>query len=278
MEYKLNNRVAIRQCHDPIKSLGLFATEPIAKGSRALQEPALIMHNTRGQAMTEAQDIIESLPMEHKNLVLKMYAGPSDVAPLLPVGHARDHIHPSSKRVENIIRYNAFEGFRTGCMVCAAGAFMNHSCNPNSYLYWNDHAQCVTIQALRPIARDEELTFNYIGDQSIYLTTSKQGQRLQVTDYHRRLLPGLDGPDRTIRSEDHDEAMGLLYEIAELIGEEGQHNLELALTRVEQAHLQQRLGDYYGHREKLRGALVIRQLCPGADHPSCDALVLEMHN
>ena len=40
--------------------------------------------------------------------------------------------------------------------------FLNHSCDPNSYVRAEDR----TLRALRPVSRGEELTFNYLTTES----------------------------------------------------------------------------------------------------------------
>ncbi|CAJ2502479.1 Uu.00g098730.m01.CDS01 [Anthostomella pinea] len=136
MEFPVNRYVAIRQSTHCANSLGIFATMPITKGFRILEDPPLIMHNTREDAMEETPDeAFKALSTGDQQLLVRMYAGPHDIAPLLPAGDIRDQALQSTERLKGIIRFDAVKGRGTGCVVCMPGAFINHSCDANCCLH-----------------------------------------------------------------------------------------------------------------------------------------------
>ena len=49
-----------------------------------------------------------------------------------------------------------------GAAVCPAGAILNHACQPNCVVTWNDKTGAQEIRCVRKVTKDEELTHSYI--------------------------------------------------------------------------------------------------------------------
>ncbi|CAJ2502477.1 Uu.00g098710.m01.CDS01 [Anthostomella pinea] len=108
-----------------------------------------------------------------------MLAGPVDTVHFMEAGEARDELQQSNHGLHSIIGYNTIVGAGTGGAICVVGPFLNHSCNPNAYLYWNELLEVMTLHALTPIACREGITIDYLDDQSTYPTADQRNATLK---------------------------------------------------------------------------------------------------
>ncbi|KAI1097543.1 hypothetical protein F4804DRAFT_351528 [Jackrogersella minutella] len=265
--FVFNPILLIKQCPDPSKGIGLFSLNKLSKGLRLLIEVPMLTHESKEEAVANIQFDFHSLPLAHQALYTRLFAGPTDVIPLMNVQPVRDLGSTDLTRLKTIMECNGMEGQGLGCVLLFFGSLLNHSCVPNAWIYWNDTTGSMTLHALREIDTGEEITISYIQDSSDQRRDEMARLRGELSAYYQRESSGQD---------DIYDAMAKLRRIAQLMENENLIGLELSLIYVEQAQLFDKLHDERGRRDKLRKAVQIRLLCLGADHPSSIDLALKL--
>ncbi|KAK8050730.1 SET domain-containing protein [Apiospora phragmitis] len=276
MSHPVNANVDIHACELPERGLGLFASRKLSKGLKVMSEVPFLVGETQQDMVNDIDEEFPLLPLPAQALFTRLFAGSVDMVPVLPAGHDRDQLSVATARLEQIVQLNSVEGAGTGCFLSPAAAAINHDCVPNTYVYYNHETSLVTLHALRDIQPNEEVTINYLHD-NIYLDPDQRQQRafhVPSNDGRGRMRDLRDCLDYYYQMEsptqdDTLRAISWVREIVELIGEEGQTGLELALCIGEQARLQGILGGEEGSQATQRRSMIIRRLCLGAEHPSC---------
>ncbi|KAJ4353926.1 uncharacterized protein N0V89_005657 [Didymosphaeria variabile] len=133
------------------KGKGIFATQPILKGTCILSEiPILTV-----PASPSLQDI--------ENLCLQVANLPDEQRQAF---EALSSCHPYDSvftQYLNIVRTNSFSVRDGAGGICLNASRINHACNSNAQHTWNDSLGKVTVYALRDVAENEEITTNYMG-------------------------------------------------------------------------------------------------------------------
>ncbi|KAI1875024.1 hypothetical protein JX265_003708 [Neoarthrinium moseri] len=159
------------------KGIGLFASQFLSKGLLILADQVILGYETRDEAIQNIVRDCNALDSETKSTFLRLFAGPTDIAPIVRNGTLRQQLMMAPERLRNIARYNAVEGHGTGCAIAFGSSAVNHSCIPNAFLYWNNDRGLMTLYAQQRIEPGTEITINYLQD-NIYHTSAQRASRL----------------------------------------------------------------------------------------------------
>ncbi|KAI1406156.1 hypothetical protein F4819DRAFT_507679 [Hypoxylon fuscum] len=275
----INDKLAIKQCPDVVKGLGVFATRVLSKGLRLHAELPYMIEQSRDEAIENAGEFYAGLSEYDRMLFNKLYAGIQDIVPYRRVVQIHTSESMELDRATNIIKLNAMEGLGAGCVLSFIASFINHSCVPNAWAEWNPNINAVTIHALREIQADEEVTISYF-QEMIYLSKAQRqqklacnsaesnGRRAAMSSIRHGLTARFGAGVSTVNADELYTSMESLRELESLIIAEGLHGLELSSVLVEQAGILGHLGDERARRIKLSHAVQARNLCLGPGHPS----------
>ncbi|KAI1763410.1 hypothetical protein GGR53DRAFT_371330 [Hypoxylon sp. FL1150] len=175
----INNKVVVKQCADVSKGLGVFATRNLSKGLRLYAENPLLRYESTFDAMEDIERSFEYFSFFNQAGFTRLFAGTLDVTPFIKTicqWSDRD-VARVPGRLRQIVRFNSVEGQGTGCLLTIYSSFLNHSCVPNAFLYWNDMRNTVTVHAIRNISKGEEVTISYF-QEAVYLNTLQRNARL----------------------------------------------------------------------------------------------------
>ncbi|RYP90820.1 hypothetical protein DL770_003081 [Monosporascus sp. CRB-9-2] len=175
--YPINSYLAINQCSDLRKGLGLFASQRITKGLRIFSEAPILVYESKEDAIAQIALDFHHLPEDSKDFVTRLFSGRQDIVPLLPTGPLRDDVAVSAERLQAIIQYNCIEGQGIGCVLAPVMGMINHNCKPNTWVYYNEAVGSMTLHALRDIDAGDEITISYM-QEAIYLTRDQRHARL----------------------------------------------------------------------------------------------------
>ncbi|KAK7968950.1 SET domain-containing protein [Apiospora saccharicola] len=177
MSHPVNDNVSIRLCGSPERGLGLFASRRISQGLKILSEEPFLVDESRQDMVGGIAQEFPALPLHVQALFTRLYAGPSDLVPVLNAGPDRDQRSVAIPRLQRIVELNSVEGAGTGCFLSPAVSTVNHDCIPNAFVYYNYESGLVALHALRVIEPNEEVTVDYLQD-SIYLDSDERQDRL----------------------------------------------------------------------------------------------------
>ncbi|KAJ7125164.1 hypothetical protein C8R44DRAFT_914822 [Mycena epipterygia] len=161
----------------PGKGTGLFSTRALKTGDLILSERPLFV-TARGvvvpcpEGFTHEQHVQYSLNELEKYMALSVSRmRPEDKAALMAL--ANSHKEDGSGPIVGIVRTNGLqlEGLRPGVTdelatysaTCKDISRLNHSCSPNTAPRFDMLSFSYQLFAVRDIAKDEELTFQYTG-------------------------------------------------------------------------------------------------------------------
>lgn len=141
------------------EGLGVFATQPIPRGTRILCEPLLLPLNG-GSDPREILHAFNALPPTSQTRFLELhpFAAPVRKAHVRKYMNKRwDQLSPHDRRIIGIYDANSFE----------VGVFylpsrINHSCVPNTHYEFNPRLERGTYHAVHDIAAGEEIYISYI--------------------------------------------------------------------------------------------------------------------
>ncbi|KAL1608319.1 hypothetical protein SLS60_003259 [Paraconiothyrium brasiliense] len=133
------------------KGKGLFATQPILKGTCILSEtPVLTV--PASPSLQDIEDLwlhVTHLPDEQRQAF-----------EALSTCHPYDN---NFTKYLNIVRTNSYSVRDGAGGICLVASRINHACDSNAQHTWNDRLGKITVYALRDIAENEEITTNYMG-------------------------------------------------------------------------------------------------------------------
>ncbi|MCJ1239947.1 hypothetical protein MMC14_007946, partial [Varicellaria rhodocarpa] len=154
----------------PNKGLGMFASRSIERGERILCERPLFKPSRLPALLKELHDIFFNLSDEDQRSYLQLHAAQiqidraaDDVGTTVP-----EEVRERLREVLAILRTNAIHlNSETGTDPGTGGVFriasrINHSCCPNTLFIWNSRIGCLTVQAIKAIPIDEEITIAYV--------------------------------------------------------------------------------------------------------------------
>ncbi|KAI1777355.1 hypothetical protein F4818DRAFT_345847 [Hypoxylon cercidicola] len=174
----INEKLLIKQCPNVSKGLGVFATRRLSKGLRLLEESPLLSYECSEDAIEDIEHDFGSLPLPDQARLVRLFAGIFDTVPVIKMLQQDEAgLATAPQRLKKIVRYNSVEGQGTGCVLLFNCSFLNHSCVPNAWLYWNDALNAVTLHAIRDISKEEEVTISYF-QESVYLNRLERNARL----------------------------------------------------------------------------------------------------
>ncbi len=134
----------------PGKGKGMVVIRDIAPGTFLLSEAPLIT--------TEVVDTMKTAEQDLENALQKLSLSDQDRVWALHNNYPQDE-----NKLTGILQSNGYPmGEPHVGGVFANIARINHSCLPNSVQHWNELLGKLTIYSVRPIARGEEITTNYI--------------------------------------------------------------------------------------------------------------------
>lgn len=165
----------------PGRGLGMFATEPIATGTRLLAESPLLVIPYGHYFMADIEKAFFELPEAKQESFMSLASAhgqspklyPSRIHPNVPrkeqqrIQEQHDARTGPSKTIFSVFMTNAMQwGARgEGAAVFATASRINHSCVPNAHFAWNqnidDGKGMETVHATRDIASGEEITLTY---------------------------------------------------------------------------------------------------------------------
>ena len=181
--------------HAGLKGLGVFATNPIARGTRIFAERPLISVSDgsdvysayRRLSVVKQRSLMQLSTNVAESLSVLRYAQ----AAWRIVGQTSNHLSrrlftqdngtsdwPSIREhlaVQSIFRNNNF-GLGDGVQALFQNiARINHACIPNVQANWNEAIQRFTVHTLRAIDMNEEITLSYL-DEHGALRKSRQAK------------------------------------------------------------------------------------------------------
>lgn len=122
----INDKLAIKQCPDVVKGLGVFATRVLSKGLRLHAELPYMIEQSRDEAIENAGEFYAGLSEYDRMLFNKLYAGIQDIVPYRRVVQIHTSESMELDRATNIIKLNAMEGLGAGCVLSFIASFINH--------------------------------------------------------------------------------------------------------------------------------------------------------
>jgi hypothetical protein len=156
----------------PGKGLGMFSSDMIQRGTRILEEEALVM--VSGMFYSAVLPVFAALEPEKKAIFMKL-AGAEDTEEVENLAwylsEAETDVDPSARNpirykdqaeVQLIFRSNSFDMTPHTSGIFPVASRMNHSCIPNVYHTWNSNINRLTVHALKNITPGEELLTTYI--------------------------------------------------------------------------------------------------------------------
>ncbi|KAI8625575.1 hypothetical protein F5Y19DRAFT_449939 [Xylariaceae sp. FL1651] len=175
MEFPINDNASIRRTLK--NGLGLFAAQQLSIGVLVLSERPLTIHEDREQAISCIATDFATFNQEEKEIFTRFFAGPVDTNPLYLKGDLRSMHAALPRRLKSIVKYNSVEGQGVGCFIGIASSTLNHDCLPNCFIYYDHTSNLITLHALRPIAKNEELTISYL-QETPFLSRNDRRARL----------------------------------------------------------------------------------------------------
>lgn len=158
----------------PGKGYGCFASMPLKRGVRILEERPLLVVPKANYLSHDIQAAFDALHPAQRQAYFELHSGHGQDPARWP---SRIHESVSAYERQRIKeQHDARVGkeatlisiFQVNCMECDGGAAVfqsasrfNHSCNPNACFTWNSALQKETIHAMRDIAAGEEITLSY---------------------------------------------------------------------------------------------------------------------
>ncbi|KAI0178648.1 hypothetical protein GGR52DRAFT_569557 [Hypoxylon sp. FL1284] len=263
----LSELLSARQCPQVAKGLGVFAKCRLTKGLRLLDEPPVLNYATTLIAQRQIARKFQSWrPLEQLTFT-RLYAGRNDSVPILRAMRLNELRYATiTSRLKSIVGLNSIEKQGTGSFLAIACSFLNHSCVPNAWVYYNVDTRRVTLHALCDIAEGEE---DFVCKCRACLSEDSDKQRVAMKDTRARIAANYKARDEDpVQWKEHDiyETLNLLRHLVTLLEEEGLYGLEMSHLLVEQRNLVAELGDEDSRSRKHSKALQLRLLCLGIDH------------
>ncbi|KAL8685723.1 MAG: hypothetical protein Q9218_007583, partial [Villophora microphyllina] len=271
----------------PGKRNGLFATQPIPRGSRIIREQPLV-HLAGGKELLLIPTIFAKLSASDQDRFLSLqYVHPQNLADnacfnsLLQI--QADKISMSVNEQWKLIgrcQPNAFETPNNGIAIGIEFARLNHSCTPNITHQWNRNIGCITVHAIRDIEAGEELLASSIPllekrdvrrertmELGFTCTCATCENPTKASEYRRKWLSVIDqtlnGGGKVQTDED---ALSLCIEAVKLMEEEGLTDMALTNFYRRAGQTAAALGRWTGAFVWARKMMDTRACC-GEDHP-----------
>ncbi len=92
-----------------------------------MSEQPILMYDSRQDAVNQIAVDFEGLSTEAREALIRLYAGSTDLVPLMQPGEPRDAQAITAQRLRRIARYNTHEGQGSGCILAVASAAINHA-------------------------------------------------------------------------------------------------------------------------------------------------------
>ncbi len=156
----------------PGKGLGMFSSDMIKRGTRILDEEALM--TVSGMSYSAILPGFIDLGLEKKAIFMSLAGAEdeeeaenlawylSEVEKNVDPGAQNSMSYKDQAEVQLIFRSNSFDITPHTSGIFPVASRMNHSCIPNVYHTWNSNINRLTVHALRNIEPGEELLTTYI--------------------------------------------------------------------------------------------------------------------
>lgn len=156
----------------PGKGLGMFAKKRIPRGTRIIEEEALmvvpemsfsaILPVFVGLGPKARAKFMELAGAEDEKEVGRVARFLEEEERRLGLSQRIDMGYTDQARTRMIFRSNSFNIDRQTSAIFPTASRMNHSCLPNVYNTWNENIRRLTVHALRDIDTGEEILTTYI--------------------------------------------------------------------------------------------------------------------
>lgn len=154
-----------------VKGLGVFATAPIARGTRILAERPLITVKSECDVYAASRKLDGPDRDWLRSLSIDTNKRPS----VVDIANSswnliRNGISPNSAKIKDhdiilaVFRNNNFDIGNGTQSLFQDISRINHSCVPNGQGNFNKAIGCFTIHAVRPIDEEEEVTISYLDE------------------------------------------------------------------------------------------------------------------
>ncbi|KAI4220374.1 MAG: hypothetical protein LQ349_008102 [Xanthoria aureola] len=279
------------------KGLGVFAKCVIPRGTRIMCEPALLyietaymqfMHILFYKLSPADQAKLLSLhgifPKAQKTIMEKVLRTFKAEDPMLFAPPIEDHL-----RIMAVVKSNSCRTHNGVAIPYDLGR-INHSCLPNVHHAWNNMIERATVHAVQDIAAGQELLTAYIdtcqprAQRQSYLLQrwgfrcdcqackpsstfgkASEKRRKRLSDIRKFLESRKHATSMKAGTSDG-TALAAAIEFAELLQEEGIHNMELATAYEDVANINLNMGNLKAASEWQGKAMEVAAACAGTDY------------
>jgi hypothetical protein len=157
----------IQVADTPRKGLGVFATQPIAAGTKISSERPLVVGAKLFLAPQPGPSILrqlQGLTADENNAIF-----------------ALKNNYPEMDPIMGIIMTSGIPLGETAYGLCPRGARFNHSSRANAAYSWNEDVNEVRVFSLHSIAEDEEITISYFSAEE---WAQARDVRMKIFSHH----------------------------------------------------------------------------------------------